>query len=517
MFKRSPYCFDVLTCAQCSLEPGPSDRLTPQRLANFYRSVGGNLDQIFLRTSHSGLSFLYKTIGCFHTLESTTNPFETPSIPSLTPDGFVKWQTVQLLLSPEEHVRYLQEAVRIYDVPRHDGGYYPKSIPNDAFPSRPDKEMENWHNQITSQLSQENYMHRLKNSPYQSPPPMDRTDGYFDNQAHARARRPIRSSRNDSWEEAIHSSNSRRSSEPDFTSPSAPIHHAQDPRAYFRHERRRSQSAGRPSPVSRQRSATTHVPIRVHPPPPSSQRNSSSTSHERPYSAPKRPFHVDQPIRNDFRRPNPNFTPSQSSGSDASSEDDRERRQPGRSRPRQEESRISSLLSALPFSTRNRRCRSHDTSYRDDRSSARRDGPPVKSVRASADNFARPPPTVRFRQDIFDGESPYSGSSSPGGERRRSSAARSDGRPFRNPGLTEQAPSSGYNTHRNDNFDHSSEQRVDYDFLPRPVRNEAGQPLRVATVTGVDGRKYPNTDNNAAGALPPNMNQRDRQRFSLAV
>ncbi|GAD96278.1 conserved hypothetical protein [Paecilomyces variotii No. 5] len=136
-----------------SLEPssGNSD-LTPEKLAAFYREVGGNWDMLFLQTSGPALSFIYQSLGCFHSLQPTRNPFEAPSVPALLPHGFVRWQTIQILLSPDEHSRYLQNAVSQWDIPNPNGGFFPKTIPREAFPPNPDPDMVAWHESVGRRL-----------------------------------------------------------------------------------------------------------------------------------------------------------------------------------------------------------------------------------------------------------------------------------------------------------------------------------------------------------------------------
>ncbi|KAH2935977.1 hypothetical protein KXW28_006098 [Aspergillus fumigatus] len=123
--------------------------LTPDRMAAFYRKVGGNYDILFLETKYSALSFIYQRLGCFHSIQPTNDPFKPPSIPALQPNGFVRWQTIQLLLDPDEHARYLQNAVALWDIESPNGGTFPKMIPRDAFPSEPDPEMVEWHEGVS--------------------------------------------------------------------------------------------------------------------------------------------------------------------------------------------------------------------------------------------------------------------------------------------------------------------------------------------------------------------------------
>lgn len=151
-----------------TLDPSSgTPELTPEKLATFYRAVGGNYDTLFLHTKSHALSFIYQSLGCFHTLQPTTNPFEPPSIPALLPNGFVRWQTIQLLLCPDEHAQYLQNAVRQWDIPNPNGGVFPKMIPREAFPAKPDPEMVEWHEKVTRQLERE---YQKRNTPRHSPP-----------------------------------------------------------------------------------------------------------------------------------------------------------------------------------------------------------------------------------------------------------------------------------------------------------------------------------------------------------
>lgn len=126
--------------------------LTPDRLAAFYRQVGGNYDSLFLETSSSALSFIYQSLGCFHSLQPTTNAFERPSIPALLPNGFLRWLTIQILLDPDEHCQYLQKAVAQWDIADINGKAFPKEIPRDAFPSEPDPDMVEWHQGVCRRL-----------------------------------------------------------------------------------------------------------------------------------------------------------------------------------------------------------------------------------------------------------------------------------------------------------------------------------------------------------------------------
>ncbi|KKK21620.1 hypothetical protein ARAM_006736 [Aspergillus rambellii] len=139
--------------------------LTPERLATFYRKVGGNYDVLFLDTKPAALSFIYQRLGCFHSIQPSADPYQPPSIPSLQPHGFVRWQTIQLLLDPDEHVRYLQKAVDRWNIYSQAGTPFPKSIPREAFPAQPDPEMIQWHETVSQQFEFDYWKKNLRSSP----------------------------------------------------------------------------------------------------------------------------------------------------------------------------------------------------------------------------------------------------------------------------------------------------------------------------------------------------------------
>ncbi|KAL8944115.1 MAG: hypothetical protein Q9211_000706 [Gyalolechia sp. 1 TL-2023] len=138
--------------------PWDIDCLTPTKLAAFYRLVGGDCDPLFLETPHASLSFIYQSIGCFHTLQQEKSPYDAPSVPALTREGFVRWQTVQVLLEPDQHVAFLQNAVKRLDIINPaDGTQFPRPLPREALPSRPDPEMVRWHEGVAEKLMIESY------------------------------------------------------------------------------------------------------------------------------------------------------------------------------------------------------------------------------------------------------------------------------------------------------------------------------------------------------------------------
>ena len=187
---------------------------------------------------------MFTTLGCFHSLQPTQSPFDTPKIPCLTPTGFARWLTIQMLLCPEENIGFLQKAVHLWNVPGPNGTIFPKYIPRDAFPTRPDEEMENWHRMVTGRLNQKNYMRRIQNSPHQSPHPEahDRRDGYFSGSQVGKPSRPSRSSSRDD-KTALYR---RRSSVPDFASPAGERGSHWEPKNPDGPRKARSHSAQRP-------------------------------------------------------------------------------------------------------------------------------------------------------------------------------------------------------------------------------------------------------------------------------
>ena len=134
--------------------------LTPAKLATFYQLVGGNYDPLFLVSPPASIALIYRSLGCFHSLQPDKDPFAAPSTPALTPQGFVRWQTVQLLLGPELHVPYLQEAVKRFSlVNPGEGGPFPKTLPAACLPSVADADMCRWHKSMGERLQQTSTNH----------------------------------------------------------------------------------------------------------------------------------------------------------------------------------------------------------------------------------------------------------------------------------------------------------------------------------------------------------------------
>ncbi|KAB8343107.1 hypothetical protein FH972_022700 [Carpinus fangiana] len=150
----------IAACISTEMHSYGSPDLNPAQLASFYRRVGGQYDPLFLDMPPQSIAYIYQSLGCLHSLQpdpaAEDGPYAAPSIPALKPTGFVTWQTIQLLLGPEEHVPFIQNALRAFDVidPK-DGEPFPKELPRDAFPSRPDPKMVQWHEGVSSRLRAE--------------------------------------------------------------------------------------------------------------------------------------------------------------------------------------------------------------------------------------------------------------------------------------------------------------------------------------------------------------------------
>ncbi|KAG6003105.1 hypothetical protein E4U43_000966 [Claviceps pusilla] len=131
-----------------------SDRhLTPKKLAAFYKAVGGNYDPLFVDMPHSSISYIWQVTGCQHTLQPTGNDFEAPSIPALTFRGFSRWESLEVLLGPEEHVPFLQYAVKNWNLKHPETGQdFPPDLPVSCFPTQADQEVDRWHKVCAEKL-----------------------------------------------------------------------------------------------------------------------------------------------------------------------------------------------------------------------------------------------------------------------------------------------------------------------------------------------------------------------------
>ncbi|KAJ5144598.1 hypothetical protein N7448_001990 [Penicillium atrosanguineum] len=222
-----------------SFDSNGTTDLTPDRLAAFYRKVGGDYDPLFLATKAQSLSFIYQSLGCFHSLQPSTNPYEPPSIPSLLPNGFVRWQTIQILMDPDEHSRFLQEAVKQWDIVDAQGQTFPKEIPRDAFPSEPDPEMMQWHEGVCRRLE---YDFVKRNVQHNSPPNFGAYPHY-----HFSGKDPL-PDEEDYFARAPGRSNSRRQSHFDSDRSSGRRHHRRLSAEYPASNSRRHEPGFAPRP-----------------------------------------------------------------------------------------------------------------------------------------------------------------------------------------------------------------------------------------------------------------------------
>ncbi|ELR02299.1 hypothetical protein GMDG_05368 [Pseudogymnoascus destructans 20631-21] len=127
--------------------------LTPPKLAAFYKAVGGNYDSVFIDLPNPQISFIYQSIGCQHTLQPTDDDFHAPTIPALTTRGFVRWQTIEILLDPSGHVPFLQRAVHDFPILIPEtGDRFPADLPASCLPQEPDAAIEKWHNKCAERL-----------------------------------------------------------------------------------------------------------------------------------------------------------------------------------------------------------------------------------------------------------------------------------------------------------------------------------------------------------------------------
>lgn len=132
--------------------------ITPTQLAGFYKAVGGDYDVLFIDTPAPSVAFIYKSLGCLHSLQPgpDSDGYSIPTVPALKRKGFITWQTIQLLLGPDEHVPFLQGAVEHFDiVDPGTGKVFPKLLPKESFPEKPDEDMLRWYESVSNRLREE--------------------------------------------------------------------------------------------------------------------------------------------------------------------------------------------------------------------------------------------------------------------------------------------------------------------------------------------------------------------------
>jgi len=88
--------------------------------------------------------------------------------------GFVTWQTIQLLLGPEEHVPFLQNAVKELEiVDPETGKRFPSLLPKACFPPQPDKDMVEWYEGVGEKLQREAEEEKSRTEPNEQAPSED--------------------------------------------------------------------------------------------------------------------------------------------------------------------------------------------------------------------------------------------------------------------------------------------------------------------------------------------------------
>jgi hypothetical protein len=446
------------------LEPKGTKELTPEKMAAYYRAVGGNYDNLFLKTPHSSLSFIYQQLGCFHTLQNTENAFEAPSIPALRPCGFVRWQTIQILLSPDQNFGYLQEALQRYDIPPSGSVTFPKVLPREAFPTSPDKEMVKWHDSVGERMAREATTWRLKASPHQSP--FDRPSGLH---------------RVNSNDDHMENSDyfSRSTARPNANRPSRP-HRANSQEAAYAQGRRRSVQEDYISPTTRPDPAQSPWPQYQAPRRAPSPRREPSSRHQHSSSRGQSPPQSD------------------SSGSDASSEAD------SPARPRKTPTWSHTHLFPPHIEVHHARRHSHDATYtqfstpparprdRNQQTTYKHSSPPSSyTPQPRHSNVTGATRGVQFRDSFADRDlNEHRDLSDPGvASKPNAQSSRQKGGPVQGPGAP---PISRRWVKSADPLEVNTS--VQSDRERDHTRNSArqfGSPARVNTVTGVGGRRYP--------------------------
>jgi hypothetical protein len=105
---------------------------------------------------YTSISYIWQVTGCQHTMQPTGNDFEAPSIPALTLRGFVRWESIEILLEPDVHVPFLQFAVENWNLTHPETGEkFPVDLPASAFPSEPDADVDRWHKSCAEKLRRE--------------------------------------------------------------------------------------------------------------------------------------------------------------------------------------------------------------------------------------------------------------------------------------------------------------------------------------------------------------------------
>jgi hypothetical protein len=111
---------------------------------------------LFVDVPYPSISYIYQSIGCSHALQPTKDDFAAPSIPTLTIRGFVRWESIETLLGPQEHVPFLQAAVRNFGLKNPETGEsFPVDLPDESLPNVPDEDIMRWHKLCADKLRQQ--------------------------------------------------------------------------------------------------------------------------------------------------------------------------------------------------------------------------------------------------------------------------------------------------------------------------------------------------------------------------
>lgn len=134
--------------------------LTPTKLAAFYKAVGGDYDSLFIQRDHTAISFMWQVTGCQHHLiqdiHAEKPDYAPPTVPALTSTGFSRWESLEILLGPEEHVPFIQYAVKNWNLKHPGTGEdFPSDLPSNVFPTEPDAAVDSWHKKCAAKLWEE--------------------------------------------------------------------------------------------------------------------------------------------------------------------------------------------------------------------------------------------------------------------------------------------------------------------------------------------------------------------------
>lgn len=400
----------------------------------------------------------------------------------------------------------MQEAVRLYDVPKQDGGIFPKHIPREAFPDRPDERMEKWYQMVTGRLEQAQYTRTRKNSPYTTPRDAAHRgeEYYLSNGTPPQVRRLSRSPRSSSHglAPARLSDERRRSSVPDITSlfPSASENtYRGSDRQQFTPPNSRTRQAQHNAPHCAPNTSSQHrtsdASLSRHRHSNSSHRTSNSSATYTPTLSSSAESSQQVPpahrMRHRRRSSSPSTIDESSSGSEASSENS----QAGRghnSHEARDGRRRSSLFP--PDSTKHHlRRHSHDATYLPNGKPPLPPRPIDNAPRVQDPLlWARPrskiPTTsgagplwnggaVQFRNNVFEPHADDTVNSMP-----KSAVPVENLSASINPKLHSFDPAGHRELVRRYDLADTNQDRAD--------QRKPGRLLRVATLTGVGGRKY---------------------------